>query len=165
MSGGSEDGKEDADVDSKSGDDEYTGPYRGPHLHVISVEWINDRLDRSFQKYRMSLDYLGQWAAWWPRTKVAKHHRLDSTGIWLLTMAVHKWWSDLLEDLNSPDVEWPEGLDEAGQEDITMKVEEITLAKESAMVAAKRIMLKDGEAIPMDSVLHLRHGTRQTTER
>jgi hypothetical protein len=95
---------------------------------------------------------------------VAKHHRLDSAGIWLLTMAVHKWWSDLLNELNSPDVEWPEGLDEAGQEDITMKVEEITLAKESAMVAAKRMMLKDGEAIPVDSVLHLRHGRRKTSE-
>jgi hypothetical protein len=157
------DGKEDVD-DSSGGDDEYTGPYKGPHLHVISVEWINDRLDRSFSKYSMTDEHLGQWAAWWPRTIVAKHHRLDSAGIWLLTMAVHKWWSDLLDELNSPDVEWPEGLDEAGQEDITMKVEEITLSKESAMVAAKRMVLKDGEAIPADSVLRLRHGRRKTSE-
>jgi hypothetical protein len=158
----SEDGGE--EIDSSSGDDEYTGPYKGPHLHIISVEWINDRLDRSFSKYSMTLGHLGQWAAWWPRTIVAKHHRLDPAGIWLLTVGVHKWWSDLLEELNSPDVEWPEGLDEAGQEDIMMKVEEITLSKESAMVATKRIMLKDGEAIPFDSVLHLRHGRRKTSE-
>jgi len=154
-----EDGREDADP--SSGEDEYTGPYKGPHLHIISVQWINDRLDRSFQKYRMTVEYLGQWAAWWPRTIVAKHHRLDPAGIWLLTVGVHKWWSDLLDELNSPDVEWPEGLNEEGQEDLTMKVEEITLAKESAMIAAKRMMLKDGEAIPMDSVLHLRHGRRK----
>jgi hypothetical protein len=164
MSSGSEHEKKEVD-DSDSGDDEYTGPYRGPHLHIISVEWINDRLDRSFYKYSMTLDHLCQWAVWWPRTKVAKHHRLDPAGVWLLTVGVHKWWSDLLEELNSPDVEWPEGLDEMGQEDITMKVEEITLSKESAMVAAKRIMLKDGEAIPMDSVLHLRHGTQKRSQR
>jgi len=146
--------------DSNSDQDEYAGPYRGPHLHVISVEWISDRLDRSFYKYRMTVEHLGQWAAWWPRTKVAQHHRLDSAGVWLLTMGVHKWWSDLFDELNSPDVKWPEGLDEIGQEDITMKVEEIMLAKESAMVAANRLMLKNGEAISIDSVLHLRHGRR-----
>jgi len=41
-----------------------------------------------------------------------------------------------------------------------MKVEEIMLAKESAMVAADRLMLKNGEATAIDSVLLLRHGRR-----
>lgn len=91
--------EESDDVDSE--EDEYAGPYRGPHLHVISVEWINDRLDRSFYKYTMTIEHLGQWAAWWPRTKVAQHHRLDSAGVWLLTVGVHKWWSDLYDELNS----------------------------------------------------------------
>lgn len=108
----------------------------------------------------MTVEYLGQWAAWWPRTKVAQHHRLDSAGVWLLTVGVHKWWSDLYDELNSSDVKWPEGLDEIGQEDITMRVEEIMLAKESAMVAANRLMLKNGETISVESVLHLRHGRR-----
>lgn len=146
---------------SSSGDDEYTGPYKGPHLHTLSVEWISDRLDRSFGKYKMTLGYLTEWAAWWPKNIVRKHHRLDSAGMWLLAVGVHKWWNDLKEELESPATEWPEGLEENGKEDLRLRVRQIALVKESEVVAAKRMMLKDGDAIPADSVMHLCRGRRK----
>jgi hypothetical protein len=145
-----------SDSSSSAGGD-YTGPYFGPHLDILSVEAVNSRLDRSFRKYRMTLQYIREWAAWWPRTKVARYHRLDSGGIWLLAVGIHKWWSELLAELYSPDCEWPEGLKDSEKEDITLKVEEITCVKRNNMVRAKRQMVKDGSTVGEDAIIDLRH--------
>ena len=141
--------------DESSGDDEFTGPYKGPHLKVLSVQAINDQLERSHDKYDTTLENLRQWAAWWPKAQVVKHHKLNAGEVWILMFAVHEWWSDLLLTMESQNCQWRAEMGEAEKEDMRLRVKEITLSKEMAVVAAKRIMLRQGESIPDDSVIDL----------
>jgi hypothetical protein len=145
--------------ESSDGDDEYSGPYRGPHLDILSIEAINERLDRSFHKYANTLDHLTQWAAWWPRTKVIKYHGLNSAEAWLLAVAVHKWWSELSDELYTPEAEWRPEVDEEEKEEIRLRAKEIALSKEATMFGAKRAIRK-GETIAKDAVVILRSPSR-----
>jgi len=149
-----------SESDESSGDDEFNGPYKGPHLKVLSVQAINDRLERSHDKYETTLENLRQWAAWWPKAQVVKHHKLNAGEVWILMVAVHEWWSDLLLTMESQNCEWRAEMGEADKEDMRLRVKEITLSKEMAVVSAKRTMLRQGESIPVDSVIDLRTAGR-----
>jgi hypothetical protein len=151
------DGEEDGG--SSSGDDEYSGPYRGPHLDILSVEAIKARLTRSFQKYANTPKHLGQWAAWWPKTKVIKYHGLNSAEAWLLAVAVHEWWSELSDEVYTTEAQWEDGTTEEEKEVIRLRAREIALKKEAAVLNAKGAQ-KKGETIADDAEVVLRSPKR-----
>jgi hypothetical protein len=140
---------------STSTDDEGRPPYRGPHLHTLSVKALNDRLDRSIDKWGISSSSINDWSSWWPKTKVAKHHNFDAVRIYLLTWSVHVWWSKLYTMVTSPKYDWPEGMGTNDKMMMISRIREIALHKEGDAVRGEREMNSSGRNISAESVIRL----------
>jgi hypothetical protein len=140
---------------SASTDDEGRGPYRGPHLRVLSVKGLNDRLDRSIGKWGISSSGISDWSSWWPKTKVKTYHNLDAARVYLLTWSVHVWWSKLYTEVTSPKYDWPKGMCSISKEILTSRIEEISCHKKGDAVKGEREMISSGRKIPPDSVIRL----------
>ena len=140
---------------STSTDDEGRLPYRGPHLRILSVKALNDRLDRSIGKWGISSSSINDWSSWWPKTKVAKHHNFDAARIYLLTWSVHVWWSKLYTKVTSPKYDWPEGMGTNDKMMMISRIREIALHKEGDAVRGEREMNTSGRKISAGSVIRL----------
>ena len=136
-----------------SSDDETKGPYRGPHLAVLSMSSIKERLTRGYRKH--GLAEIDELASWWPKTIVAKHHGFSAGHSLLLSWGVYSWWSDLSKEVRSPTYIWSRGLGASKRKVLMSKVREIALQKKAAAVRAERIMDSSGDKMPSTSVIRL----------
>jgi hypothetical protein len=101
---------------------------------------------------RYAVHYL---ATWWPRTKVAQYHEFDVTHMYLLTLAIHEWWSGLRVEVESSDYKWPASLSEDDRCEILSIIKENALVRSAAAARAERIMLNAGKRISPTSEVQL----------
>ena len=137
-------------------DDQDSRPYQGPHLHVLSVQALNDRLTRSYQRRGMSTNMIIKLSGWWPKSSVISHHRLDASGMFLLTWAVHVWWSNLWNEVNSPRYKWPSGSGRSEKKELMSRVREVALIKEGLALRSERDMISADKVISPDSIIQLK---------
>lgn len=140
-----------------STDDDSSSGYRGPHLRILSVRAINDRLNLSLRKWGISTSMINEWAAWWPKTTVAQYHKFDAACIYLLTWAVYVWWDRLWDQMSSLEYKWPESTGKIDRAMLLSRVKEIALIKEGAAVRGERDMRSSGKVISPDSVIKIDH--------
>jgi hypothetical protein len=136
-----------------SSDDETKSPYRGPHITVLSISSIKQRLTQGYRKF--GLAEIDELASWWPKTIVAKHHDFIAGHSYLLSCGVCSWWSDLSKEVRSPTYKWPRGFGGSERKVLLSKVREIALQKKAAAVRAERIMDSGGGKMPSTSVIRL----------
>jgi len=138
-------------------DDQDSQPYHGPHLHVLSVQALNDRLTRSYRRRGISTTTIIKLSGWWPKSSVISHHRLDAGGMFLLTWAVHVWWSNLWNEVSSPGNKWPSGSGRSEKKDLMSRIREVALIKEGFALRSERDMISADKVIPPDSIVQLKN--------
>jgi hypothetical protein len=136
-------------------DDQDSQPYQGPHLHVLSVQALNNRLTRSYRRRGMSTTTVIKLSGWWPISSVISHHRLDASGMFLLTWAVHIWWSNLLNEVSSPRYKWPSGSGRSEKKELMSRIRVVALIKEGFALRSERDMISADKVIPPDSMIQL----------
>jgi hypothetical protein len=136
-----------------SSDDETTGPYRGPHITVLSISCIKQRLAQGYRNH--GLAEIDELASWWPKTIVAKHHSFSAGHSYILSCGVYSWWSDISKEVRSSTYKWPRGFGGSERKVLLSKVREIALQKKAAAVRAERIMDSSGDKMPSTSVIRL----------
>jgi hypothetical protein len=141
--------------DSTSSEDEAWSKYRGPQIKILSVKAINDRLDRTFHRYGLTISTIDDLALWWPKTIVGKYHQFDTRHHYLLTRGVHVWWNRLCVKVNSPGYEWPKSLNEAKRNWLMSRIKEVACQKEGAAVRGEREMMDDGDIVAADDEIDL----------
>lgn len=136
-------------------DDESLPPYPGPPLRILSVPALNARLTRSYHKRGINTASIIKLAGWWPKSSVAKHHKFNVDRVFLLTWAVHIWWSNLWNEINMPGYKWPSGWSRTEKRMLMSRIREVALIKEGFALRGERDMISAGKIIPVDSVIQL----------
>jgi hypothetical protein len=129
--------------------------YRGPRITTLSVDAIKNRMDRAFQQEGLTKSTIERISCWWPKTILAKYHGLQAKHIYILTLAVHRWWSHLEMEINSANYQWPVGWSDIDRFNMSSRVGEITHIKAAAAKRGERDMKCDGGSIPVDTVIKL----------
>lgn len=84
------------------------GPYKGPHLSVISVANITKLLDNELAERTLTKTAVIDIRSWWPLKEItAEHADITDAAKWLLTHAVLQWWRHLKDDATKKYVDVP----------------------------------------------------------
>jgi hypothetical protein len=140
------------DTDNESDDNDLC---RGPRITTLSVDAIKSRMDRAFQQEGLTKSIIERISCWWPKTILAKYHGLQAKHIYILTLAVHQWWSHLETEINSANFKWPVGWSDIDRFNMSSRVGEITHIKAAAAKRGERDMKCDGGSISVDTVIKL----------